>query len=167
MRLPDASQTAYRGDFIQVDVERWPEIGRYEVVKRRDAAAVLPITPEGDVILVKQFRPPIRQELTEIPAGLLDIEGEDALTCAARELLEETGYRHESIDFLGGFYSSAGSSDEYVHLFVARTGPEPVGEPEAGIEVLRLPFDQMVAAARAGKVRDAKTAIALLMAHGE
>jgi ADP-ribose pyrophosphatase len=167
MRLPDESQTAYRGDFIQVDVERWPEIGRYEVVKRQDAAAVLPITPEGDVILVKQFRPPIRQELTEIPAGLLDIEGEDALTCAARELLEETGYRHESIDFLGGFYSSAGSSDEYVHLFVARTGAEPVGEPEAGIEVLRLPFDQMVAAARAGKVRDAKTAIALLMAHGE
>ena len=137
------------------------------MVKRRDAAAVLPITPDGDVILVKQFRPPIRQGLTEIPAGLLDIEGEDALTCAGRELLEETGYRHTSIEFLGGFYSSAGSSDEYVHLFVARTGSEPVGEPEAGIEVLRLPFDQMVAAARAGKVRDAKTAIALLMARGE
>jgi ADP-ribose pyrophosphatase len=165
MRLPDASETAYQGDFVQVDVESWPDIGRYEVVKRRDAAGVLAVTPQGDVLLVKQFRPPIRQELTEIPAGLLDVEGEDALTCAARELLEETGYRHETIEFLAGFYSSAGSSDEYVHLFVARTGSEPVGEPEAGIQVLRLPFDQMVAAARAGKVRDAKTAIALLLAR--
>lgn len=165
MRRPDSSETAYKGDFIQVDVESWPSIGRYEVVRRRDAAAVLPITPDGDVLLVKQFRPPVRQELTEIPAGLLDVEGEDALSCAARELLEETGYRHETIEFLGGFYSSAGSSDEYVHLFVARTAPEPVGEPEAGIQLLRLPFDQMVAAARAGKVRDAKTAIALLLAR--
>jgi ADP-ribose pyrophosphatase len=167
MRAPVTSRSAYQGEFVQVDVESWPDIGAYEVVKRLDAAAVLPITPEGDVILVKQFRPPIRRELTEIPAGLLDIEGEDALSCAARELWEETGYRHETIDFLGGFYSSAGSSNEYIHLFVARTASKPQGTPEAGIEVLRLPFEQMVAAARAGKVRDAKTAIALLLAPSE
>ena len=97
---------------------------------------------------------------------MLDVDGEDALTCAARELFEETGYRHDAIEFLGGYYASAGFTDEYVHLFWARTKPEPEGEPEEGIELHAQPFDAMVAAARAGKVRDAKTALALLLAAG-
>ena len=57
-----------------------------------------------------------------------------------------------------------GSSDHYVHLFRARTSPEPVGEPEPGIEVVHRSFDELVAAAGAGRVRDAKTALAVLMA---
>ncbi|MEP6972931.1 MAG: NUDIX hydrolase, partial [Actinomycetota bacterium] len=130
------------------------------------AAAVLPLTPSGEVLLVKQFRPAVRQELTEIPAGLLDVEGEDALTCAARELFEETGYRHETIEFLGGYYSSAGFTDEYVHLFWARTLLEPEAQPEAGIDLIKMPFDRMVESARAGRVRDSKTALALLLADG-
>ena len=117
-------------------------------------------------MLVRQFRPAIRSTLTEIPAGLLDVDGEDALTCAIRELFEETGFRHETIEFLGGYYSTAGFSDEYVHLFVARTRAEPDGEPEDGITLVREPREAMVAAARAGRVRDVKTALALLMAVG-
>ena len=70
--------------------------------------AVVPITPSGEVLLVRQLRPPVRDALLEVPAGLLDVEGEDALTCAARELREETGYPHETIEFLGGCYTSAG-----------------------------------------------------------
>jgi len=124
------------------------------------------VTPEGEVLLVRQFRPAIRQALVEIPAGLLDVRDEDALTCAARELFEETGYRHTSIEFLGGVYTTAGFSDEYVHLFWARTEQEPAGAPEAGIEVIRRPLAEMVVAARAGRVRDAKTALALLMVEG-
>jgi len=100
----------------------------------------------------------------QIPAGLLDVHGEDALTCAARELFEETGYRHTSLEFVGGIYTSAGFTDEYIHLFLARTEAEPVGTPETGIELLRKPFEEMVGAARAGRVRDAKTAVALLLA---
>ena len=79
--------------------------------------------------------------LTEIPAGLLDVEGEDALTCAGRELFEETGYRHTAIEFLGGYYASAGFTDEYVHVFWARTPAHPEGEPEEGIEVITRPFE--------------------------
>jgi ADP-ribose pyrophosphatase len=94
------------------------------------------------------------------------VDGEDALTCAARELLEETGYRHREIEFLGGYYASAGFTDEHVHLFWARTDAEPESEAEDGIEVIRMPFTQMVDAAREGKVRDAKTALALLLAAG-
>jgi ADP-ribose pyrophosphatase len=151
---------------MAVDVETWPGIGAYEVVRRPGAAAVVPITPSGEVLLVRQFRPPIRDALLEVPAGLLDIEGEDALTCAARELREETGYGHATIEFLGGCYVSAGLTDEYVHLFWARTSAEPLEEPEPGIELVRWSLGEAVAAARGGRIRDAKTALALLMAAG-
>jgi len=163
---PLATDRAFSGRFLSIDVESWAGVGDYEVVRAHDAAAVLPITPAGDVLLVRQLRPPVRQVLTEIPAGLLDGDGEDALSCASRELFEETGYRHDVIEFLGGYYASAGLSDEYVHLFWARTKAEPEGEPEAGIELQMQPFAVMVAAARAGKVRDVKTALALLLADG-
>ncbi len=166
MQEPLGTRTAFQGYAIRVDVEDWPGPRAYDIVRHPGAAGVLPITPSGEVLLVKQFRPSVRRELTEIPAGLLDVEGEDALTCAARELFEETGYRHESIEFLGGYYSSAGFTDEYVHLFWARTRGVPEAEPESGIRVMALPFEAMVEAARAGRVRDGKTALALLLADG-
>jgi 8-oxo-dGTP pyrophosphatase MutT (NUDIX family) len=90
---------------------------------------------------------------------------EDALSCAARELLEETGYRHTQIEFLGGVYTTAGFSNEYVHLFWAGTEPASAAEPEAGIELVRRPFAEMLIAARAGRISDAKTALALLLAE--
>ena len=164
MPEPRSATTAFQGQWIQIDVEDWEKLGSWEVARHPGAAAVLPITPEGDVVLIKQFRPAIRQVLTEIPAGVMDVEGEDALTCAGRELLEETGYRHAAIEFLGGYYASAGFTDEYVQVFWARTEAVPVAEPEEGIELLIVPFEEMVAAARGGKVRDVKTAFALLMA---
>jgi ADP-ribose pyrophosphatase len=161
---PRAARTAFEGIAFRVDVEDWPQTGPWDVAHHKGAAAVLPLTPGDEVILVRQFRPPVRQVLTEIPAGLLDVEGEDALTCAGRELFEETGYRHDAIEFLGGYFASPGFTDEYVHVFWARTAAEPEGTAEAGIEVVTKPFDEMVAAARGGRVRDAKTAFALLWA---
>ena len=160
---PFATREAYAGRIFRVEVLERAE-GDYDVVRHPGAAAVLPFTPQGDVLLVRQLRPAIGQVLVEIPAGLLDRPDEDALSCGARELLEETGYRHRSIEFLGGFFSSAGMSDEYVHLFVATTTDEPDAEPETGIELVRKPFAEMLAAARAGKVRDVKTALAVLLA---
>jgi ADP-ribose pyrophosphatase len=162
IHVPSSAETIYDGPIFAVAHERWAS-GEYDVVRHVGAAAVVPVTPQGDVILVRQLRPAIRQELVEIPAGLLDSHGEDALTCAARELFEETGYKHQSIEFLGGVYTSAGFSDEYIHLFLARTSEAPEGAPEEGIEIVRTPFVEMAAAAGAGRVRDAKTALALLL----
>jgi ADP-ribose pyrophosphatase len=163
---PESATTAYRGSFLSVDVETWPGLGPQEIVRHRGAAAVLPVLPSGEVLLVRQLRPAIRDMLMEIPAGILDVEGEDALTCAARELFEETGHRHAAIEFLGGVYPSAGFSDEYVHLFIARARPEPDAPPEVGITLVREPLERLVVAARAGRVRDAKTALAVLLASG-
>jgi ADP-ribose pyrophosphatase len=159
---PDSAEVAYEGPIFSVARERWADHA-YDVVRHPGAAAVVPVTPDGDVLLVRQFRPAIRQALVEIPAGLLDAPDEDALTCASRELFEETGYRHASIEFLGGIYTSAGFADEYVHLFWARTEAEPDATPEDGIDLVRRPFDEMAAMARAGRVRDAKTALGLLL----
>jgi 8-oxo-dGTP pyrophosphatase MutT (NUDIX family) len=163
---PVASRVAWSGRFLTVAVETWPDIGDYEVLHKPDAAAVVPVTPDDEVVLVRQFRPPVRASLLEIPAGLLDVEGEDAIACAERELAEETGYRSDATAFLGGVYLSPGFTGEYVHLFWARTGAEPGGEPEAGIEVVRMPLHRAIASARAGKVRNAMTALGLLLAAG-
>jgi ADP-ribose pyrophosphatase len=163
---PLTTRTVFQGSFVRVDVEEWPQVGPWEVVHRLDAAAVLPVTPGDEVVLVRQFRPAVRQVMTEVPAGVLDVDGEDALTAAGRELFEETGFRHTAIEFLGGVYATVGSSDEYVHLFWARTEAEPSGTVEPGIELVVEPFDRMVDAARSGRVRDSKTALSLLMSAG-
>ena len=165
-REPISADDVFEGTIFSVVRERWPQSERpFDVVRHLGAAGVLPVTPDGDVLLVKQFRPAVRQDLVEIPAGILDVDGEDALRCAARELLEETGYRHRSIEFLGGVYTTAGFSNEYVHLFWARTQGEPETAPEEGIELVRKPFAEMAMAARAGRIRDAKTALAVLLAE--
>jgi hypothetical protein len=67
------------------------------------------------------------------------------------------------MEFIGGIYTSAGYSDEYIHLFWARTFAEPEALPEEGIQLVREPFAEMADAARAGRVRDAKTALALVL----
>jgi ADP-ribose pyrophosphatase len=161
---PTGSRSAFEGAVLHLDIEDWPGHPPYEVVHHPGASAILALLPSNDVILVRQFRPAVRQTLTEIPAGLLDVEGEDALTCASRELYEETGFRHREIEFMGGYYASPGFTDEYVHLFWTRAEAEPEGGVEDGIEVTLMPFARMIESARAGRIRDVKTALALLMA---
>jgi ADP-ribose pyrophosphatase len=164
MAEPASARIAWEGRYLTVAVESWTGIGDHEVVRKHDAAAVVPVTPDGAVVLVRQFRPAVRTSLLEIPAGLLDVDGEDALTCAERELIEETGYRSVETTFLGGTFLSPGFTAEYAHLFWARTEDRPAGHPETGIEVLTMPLHQAVEGARAGKVRNAITALGLLLA---
>jgi ADP-ribose pyrophosphatase len=160
---PSATRELFRGRWLRVVEETWPGVGTWEIVRPADAAAVLPRTPRGDVLLVRQFRPAVGCALLEIPAGLLDAEGESPVACATRELVEETGFRHVSIEPLGVVFPSPGAWGERIHLFEAETTPEPDGDPEDGIELVRRPFDEVVAEARAGRVEDAKTALALLL----
>jgi 8-oxo-dGTP pyrophosphatase MutT (NUDIX family) len=162
---PSSSRDEWVGRYLTVTIETWPGLGEYELVRKHQAAAVVPVTPDDDILLVRQFRPPVRDSLLEIPAGLIDVDGEDALSCASRELLEETGFRAIEIEFLGGCYLSPGFTDEYAHLFWARTEPHPEHDPEEGIELVRLPFRDAVAAARAGRFRNVTTAIGILLAE--
>ena len=163
MARPSASRELFRGRWLRVVEEEWPGAGTWEIVRPFDAVSVVPRTPDGDVLLVRQFRPAVGRAMLEIPAGLLDVDGEAPIDCAARELLEETGFRNVSIEPLGAIFPSPGAWGERIHLFDAETAPTPEAGPEDGIELVRRPFDEVVAEARAGRVDDAKTALALLL----
>jgi ADP-ribose pyrophosphatase len=161
---PAGSRALFEGRWIRVDEEVWPDLGTWEVVRTLDASCVLPITPEDDVLLVRQFRAAARRPILEIPAGLLDVRGEGPIECAARELFEETGYRHTSIELMARIFPSPGVSTERIHVHVATTSSRPERAPEDGIELVRRPLADLVAEARAGRLEDAKTTVALLLA---
>jgi ADP-ribose pyrophosphatase len=167
---PVGREPAFEGHWVRVDIEDWGERGgRYEVVRRAGAAregavAIVARTPADELLLVRMFRPAIGQQLVELPAGLLDRADEDPIACARRELLEETGHDTTAIEFLAGIYPSAGLADEYAQLFVAEATAEPVATTDGEVdEVLRMPFDDALRAARAGRFRDAKTGLGILL----
>jgi ADP-ribose pyrophosphatase len=156
---PPERREVFRGNLIKVEV--WS--GRYrEIVRHPGSCVVVAVTSEGDVVLVRQRRDPVEEDLLEVPAGTRDRAGEDARACAARELLEETGHRAESMEPLGRVYASPGFLDEAFDIFLARA--EPAGDPEKDVEVVRMPLDQAVEAVVEGSIADAKSAVAILLA---
>jgi ADP-ribose pyrophosphatase len=158
---PQSSRRVFHGKFLQVDVEQWPA-GEREVVKHPRACAVVPITPQGDVLLVRQLREAVREELVEIPAGILE-DGESTAACAARELLEETGYRATKLQHLSTVYTTPGFTDERIELF--RATAEPIGDPsEEAVRVVTMPLSEALAAIERGDIIDAKTISGLLLA---
>ena len=157
---PEDSSEVFRGDLIRVTVETWPQ-GKREVVHHPGAAAIVPFDGE-EVVLIRQLRQSIHAETIEIPAGILDREGESPEACAVRELREETGYRAEDVRQLGAVHTSPGFTDERIELFTCRAVRE--GAPEDGIEVARMPVEDALAAVRDGRITDSKTAVALLLA---
>ena len=166
---PEESRIAFRGRYLEAVVERWS--GReYEFVRRigpagSGAVGVLALTSTEDVLLVRQFREPVRREMLEIPAGLRDVEGETPEECARRELVEETGYAAVRLEPLGrGFLSSSGLTDERYLLYRAAVPDAPSADPEAGIDLVRMPFAEALREAEEGGIEDAKTALALLLA---
>jgi ADP-ribose pyrophosphatase len=136
---------------------------RFEVLYHPGAAAVLPLLDPATVLLLRQYRHPIRAWLWEIPAGRLDA-GEDPAACAARELEEETGYRAATLEALGTVLTAPGFTDELIRLYVA-TDLEPgtIGRgPAEQIEMHELGFDTVIAMIERGEINDAKTLAALL-----
>ncbi|NLN96885.1 MAG: NUDIX hydrolase [Eubacteriaceae bacterium] len=133
-----------------------------ELVEHKDAVAVLPITEEGHMVFVKQYRKALDIVLLEIPAGLLE-EGEDPFEAASRELQEEIGLKPLDLIKIGEIWPSAGFSDEKTCLFIATEFEEsklPQDEDEF-LEIVRIPIPTVKMLYRTGKIRDAKTHAAL------
>jgi 8-oxo-dGDP phosphatase len=147
------------------------EIVEREVVDHVDAVAVVPLLPDGTVVLLRHYRQPVGTYLLEIPAGKLDEDGESPEEAADRELREETGLAPGDLQLLTVFHNSGGWTTESTHVYLASDvreegspeGFEPEGE-ERDLEVLRLPLDEAVAAVEDGTITDAKTIIGLLLA---
>jgi len=163
-----SSERLYEGRIVNLrrDTVRLDDgtVTKREIVEHGEAVAIVPIDGEGQVLLVRQYRKPIEQELLEIPAGGVD-PGEDATACAERELQEETGYRAGKLQRLGGFFSSPGFTSEYLHVYLATDlvpGRLSADEDEA-IELVRLPVAQVLAMIASGEICDAKTIIGLLL----
>ncbi len=132
-----------------------------EVVEHLPAVAVLPVL-DGRVLLVRQFRYAVGEELLEVPAGLLK-EGESPEECAVREMREETGYRPLSLKKVLTFYTSPGFSDEVVHLYFCDEmveDPLPQDDDE-GVTLSPFPIEDLRDGLRSGLFKDAKTILAL------
>jgi len=130
-----------------------------EVVIHNGGAVVLPITDEGKLILVKQFRYPFQKFLLESPAGKLE-KGEDPYECAARELTEETGFSSTKITKLGEIYTSPGFCDEILYLYLATdltAGDHNREEGEYGMETYEYLLTEVDELIKNGEIVDSKT----------
>lgn len=134
-----------------------------EYIKHPGAAAVVPVYRNGDVMLVRQYRYPLRQEFYEVPAGKIDA-GEDPAVTARRELHEETGLKIDHLHYLALFHPSIGYTDEVIHLYCAwdltETGQQ-VDDDEFLLRT-RIPFRRAVEMVYAGDITDGKSMVALL-----
>jgi ADP-ribose pyrophosphatase len=132
------------------------------------AVAVVALTPQGDVVLVSQYRASFGAVVTEIPAGMRDVEGEAPEVTVARELQEETGYRAQEVTFLGRCMSSPGVTDSVVEVYLARNVTpgvwSPHGPEEEAMRITTVPFSDALSMLDDGRLTDAKTAYGLLMA---
>lgn len=134
-----------------------------EYIQHPGAVAIVPFINKNDIIMVKQYRYPVNKITYELPAGKLD-KKESLLTCAKRELKEETGYSARKIKKLISFYPSTAFSDEELHIYFAtdliqgKTNPDD----DEFIEKVTVPFKQAIRMIKDGKIKDAKTIIALL-----
>ena len=137
-----------------------------EWIMHPGAAAVLPILPNGDVILVRQYRYPIGAVTLEVPAGKLDADGEDPLHCARRELSEETGYTAKTYEKLTTIATTVGFSNEYIHLYAARGLSSGMQHTDADefVNVAQMPFSRALEMIKKGEIIDSKTIISLMMA---
>ncbi|MEU9086335.1 NUDIX hydrolase [Streptomyces sp. NPDC048357] len=157
-----ASRTPFEGakTSVKSDQVRMPD----RSVVRRDyqvhpgSVCVLALDEQQRVLVLRQFRHPVRHRLWELPAGLLDVAGENPLHAAQRELYEEAHVKAEDWRVLADFFTSPGGSDEAVRVFLARDLAEAEGEryvvsdEEADMEIARVPLGDLVRGILAGEL---------------
>lgn len=162
------SEEIYRGRILDVYkdtvlLENGTEAIR-EVVHHPGGACVVPLTSDGCVLMVRQFRYPHHTETLEVPAGKLEY-GEDPLQCAVRELKEEVGGEADSLESLGSLFPTPAYDEEVIYMYLARqiteTSTQSLDADEF-LDVVRIPLADAVQMVMENRIRDAKTQIALL-----
>lgn len=136
-----------------------------EVCEHCDGVAILPVTHDGDIILVSQYRYPFGVEILEAPAGKVDGD-EPHLDCGIRELSEETGYTADEMTYLGFVYPSPGCMTERIHLYLAQGLHEGQAHPDEGefLQIKRYKLKDALKMCEEGTIDDAKTAVLILRA---
>lgn len=169
-----SSRTAYAGKVmaLRVDEVSMPGGGSAvrEVVEHPGAVAVAAVDEERRIVLVHQYRHPVGRRLWELPAGLLDVHGEDPQVTARRELGEEVGLAAREWSVLVDLVASPGFTDEAVRIYLA-TGlsrvdrPGPMGDEEDDLQVRRFALGDAVRMVLAGEIVNASAIAGLLAAH--
>ena len=156
----------YQGHIVNLTVDHITTASGIDTVREvfhhPGGAAVVPMLPDGNVLLVRQFRYPIQQDLLELPAGKID-PGETPESTAVRELKEEVGYAPGELLKLGEFYTTPGFCTEKLHLFLARNlrPANESGDADEEIQVERFSLPELKDLLNAGRITDAKTVIGI------
>jgi len=156
------SEYKYRGKVVTLRVDQVllpnGREGSREVIEHSGAVAVVPLTGDGRILLVRQYRKAVERELIEIPAGRLD-PGEDPRDCASRELREETGFDAGRLEHIITFCTTPGFSDEMIHLFIARDlYPSALDcDEDEFISLLQVTPREAAAMITDGRIIDGKT----------
>jgi ADP-ribose pyrophosphatase len=160
---------SWTSGWLRVDTERVElpngRVTELDVLRHPGASCIVPFLPDGRVLLIRQYRHATGGTILEAPAGKLDPD-EAPEACAIRELVEETGYRAGRIEHLSSIWTTPGFTDEVIHLY-AGFELEHVGqelEDHEVIELVPLALDDALGLIFSGKLRDSKTALALLLA---
>ena len=153
------------GTFVDPDGNEFER----DVVHHPGAVVVVPVTDDGEVVLVRQYRAAVDRELLEVPAGKRDVLDEPVELTAHRELEEEVGLRAANMVKLAEFYNSPGFCDEHSFLFLA-TGLTPCatsfqGHEEQHMTIEQVPLDSVPGLIAAGELVDAKSIVGLLLAR--
>ncbi|MEW6153432.1 MAG: NUDIX hydrolase [Actinomycetota bacterium] len=168
-----AERVAFEGSLISVAEGTFegPGGGRFQrdIVHHPGAVSVVPVTGEGRVLMVRQYRAAVDRELLEIPAGKRDVAGEDPVLTARRELAEEVGMEAAQMVLLGEFYNSPGFCDEHSFVYLA-TGLSPCplsaqGEEEEHMTIEEIALDEVPALVADRSIVDAKSIIGLCLAR--
>ena len=161
------SRLEFEGVFLRlyVDTVRAADghVGTREYLRHPGAVMVVPLLPNGQLVLERQFRYPMKRTEVEFPAGKIDV-GESPLACAKRELLEETGYRAAQWSYLGGLHNAIAYSDEKIEMFLAEDLTHEGATLDAGeaIEVFTSSWQQLMQWVREGTVTDVKTMLGVM-----
>ena len=159
-KVYDSYWCGLRRDMLQLRPDKLQE---YHVFEVQDAVAVVPVLPDGSIVMLWQYRYPHGKTHWEIPAGRMD-EGESPEEAARRELLEETGYRPGRLERMAGFYPTNGISAHHAELFVARDcvlEREPDPDPSERLLVRIKPRKEVFERLVSGGFEDGFTALAL------
>ncbi|NOG54863.1 MAG: NUDIX hydrolase [Planctomycetes bacterium] len=135
-----------------------------DVVRLAGAVVILPILDDGRIVLIRNLRHAVNRTLWELPAGMLEPD-EKPETCAGRELIEETGYRSDRVEYLASFYTTPGFCDEFMHAFVA-SGLRFVGqqlEADEDIETAVRTPEEVHGMIADGQLIDAKSILTVLL----
>lgn len=165
-----SSRCVYQGCLLHVKEDRvrlpnGQESGR-EYIIHPGAVAMVPLLENGDVLLLRQFRYPLRRDFFEIPAGKID-PGEALEACGRRELLEETGYRAGRWQHLTTMHPCIGYSDEMIAIYLVQdlTLEGHSRDEDEFLELLQVPLSEALAWVRDGRISDSKTLAGLLWAE--